>query len=226
MKSTFKLIVPAFIITSLFIRAADSQDAPGVALNFKISAGGQLVSDGKGMYYTGKEYVAAWLEPRKWPDVAFDICMNWPFSKPPHPTRTLKHHLTSPVADGGGAPQGVFDNPAGNDIVIAKPLTSEVNTFTDIVVGSSVLADSTEVRFCNSDCTEYYSLVFGAESVFYRNQNIHGAGTTKARVTRTSSSSWTVTFPPNSIGRFWRRSGNLTSIGLYYYQGQIDILTQ
>ena len=109
---------------------------------------------------------------------------------------------------------------------VSKPMTAGLSTFTDMTVGLSVSPDSAEVRFCNSDCTEYYSLVFGAESVFYPKLKIDGAGTTKMTVTRTSDTSWAIVFPAKSIGRLWRRSGTLTDLGLYYYEGRVDIQRQ
>src|SRR2546426_2950195 len=89
------------------------------------------------------------------------------FKKPPAPTRTVEHHLTAPVPGGGGTSLGVFSSPMGNDLVISKPMTASVNSFTAMAVGSSASPDSAEVRFCNSVCSEYYSLIFGAESVWY-----------------------------------------------------------
>lgn len=231
-------------IGMLALGNASSVHAADVPMNMVVSSTGQMRNDGKGLYSTGVETVVAiWLEPSKWPQMSFDFCMNWPFHKtdpnrplgplnradPPKwipPTRTVEHHLTVPVPGGGGASQGVFKNPAGNDLVISKPMTASVSTFTDMTVGVSVSPDSAEVRFCNSDCTDYYSLIFGAESVFYPKLKIDGAGTTKVTVTRTSDTSWAIIFPAKSIGRFWRRSGTLTDLGLYYYEGRVDIQRQ
>ena len=206
---------------------ASSAQAADVPLNMVVSSAGQMRNDGKGPYSTGVETVAIWLEPSKWPRMSFDFCMNWPFKKPPAPTRTVEHHLTEPVPSGGGTSLGVFTSPSGNDLVISKPMTATVNTFTDMTVGASVSPDSAEVRFCNSDCTEYYSLIFGTESVWYSLKlKINGAGTTKPTVTRTSDTSWAIIFPAKSIGRFWRRNGALTDLGLYYYEGRVDIQRQ
>jgi hypothetical protein len=152
--------------------------------------------------------------------------MNWPFKPPQRFTRTVEHDLTLPVPGGGGSPIGVFKSPFGNDLVVSKPLTATIGAFTDMVVGSSASPDSAEVRFCNSDCTEYYSLIFGAASVWYPNLAINGSGSSKATVTRTTDTSWTITFPPKSIGRFWKRSGTLTDLGLYFYEGRVDIQKQ
>lgn len=222
---------------------ASSGQAADVPLNMVVSSTGQMRNDGKGPYSTGVETVGIWLEPSKWPRMSFNFCMNWPFHltdtrKPLGPlnradppkripaTRTVEHHLTAPVPGGGGTSWGVFTSPTGNDLVISKPMTASVSTFTDIPVGSSVSPDSAEVRFCNSDCSEYYSLVFGHESVFYPVLKINGAGTTRATVTHTSDTSWAIIFPAKSIGRFWRRNGALTDLGLYYYEGRIDIQRQ
>jgi hypothetical protein len=214
------------IIGMLACGNACSAHAADVPLNMVVSSTGQMRNDGKGPYTTGVDYVGIWLEPSKWPRMSFDFCMNWPFKKPPVPKRTVEHHLTAPVPGGGGASVGVFTSSFGNDLVISKPMTATVNTFINMVVGSSVSPDSAEVRFCNSDCTEYYSLIFGAESVWYPELKINGAGTTKATVTRTSDTSWAIIFPAKSIGRFWKRSGTLTDLGLYYYEGRVDIQRQ
>lgn len=206
--------------------SASSAPADGLPLNMVVSAAGQMRNDGKGPYLTGVEYVGIWLEPTKWPRMSFDFCMNWPFEIPPVPTRTVEHHLTAPVPGGGGTSLGVFTSPMGNDLVISKPMTTDVHNFTDMAVGSSVSPDSAEVRFCNSDCSEYYSLIFGAGSVWYPELRINGAGTTKATVTRTSDTSWAIIFPAGSIGKLWKRSGKLTDIGLYFYEGRVDIQRQ
>jgi hypothetical protein len=230
-------------IAMLALVNAFSARAAEVPMNMVVGSTGQMRNDGKGPYSTGVEWVAIWLEPSKWPRMSFDFCMNWPFHKtdtskplgplnradPPKwspPTRTVEHHLTVPVPEGGGTSLGVFTSPAGNDLVISKPMTATVNTFPDLTVGASVSPDSAEVRFCNSDCSEYYSLIFGAKSVFYPELKINGARTTKATVTRTSDTSWAIIFPPKSVGRLWRRSGTLTDLGLYYYEGRVDIRRQ
>lgn len=213
-------------IGMLACRNASTAPAADVPLNMVVGSTGHMRNDGKGPYSTGVDYVGIWLEPIRWPRMSFDFCMNWPFKIPPAPTRTVEHHLTAPVPGGGGTSLGVFTSPISNDLVISKPVTASVNTFTDMAVGSSVSPDSAEVRFCNSDCTEYYSLIFGAESVWYPELKINGAGTTKVTVTRTSDTSWAIIFPAKSIGRLWKRSGKLTDLGLYYYEGRVDIQRQ
>jgi len=45
-------------------------------------------------------------------------------------------------------------------------------------------------------------------------------------VTRTSDTSWAIIFPAKTIGRLWKRSGTLTDVGLYYYEGRVDIQRQ
>jgi hypothetical protein len=205
---------------------ASSAHSADVPLNMIVSSTGQMRNDGKGPYTTGVDYVGIWLEPSRWPRMSFDFCMDWPFKKPPTPTRTVEHHLTAPVPGGGGSSLGVFTSPMGNDLVISKPMTVMVNTFTEMAVGSSVSPDSAEVRFCNSVCSEYYSLIFGVGSVWYPELKINGAGTTNATVTRTSDTSWAIIFPAKSIGRLWKRSGTVTDLGLYYYEGRADIQRQ
>jgi len=205
---------------------ASSTRAADVPMNMVVGSTGQMRNDGKGPYSTGVEWVAIWLEPSRWPRMSFDFCMDWPFKKPPTPTRAVEHHLTAPVPGGGGSSLGVFTSPMGNDLVISKPMTVMVNTFTEMAVGSSVSPDSAEVRFCNSVCSEYYSLIFGVGSVWYPELKINGAGTTNATVTRTSDTSWAIIFPAKSIGRLWKRSGTVTDLGLYYYEGRADIQRQ
>jgi hypothetical protein len=200
--------------------------AAEVPLNMTVSSTGQMRNDGKGVYRNGTDFVGIWLDPSKWSHMSFDFCMNWKFSTPIIPTRTVEHHLTAPVPGAGGKPMGVFKRPHGNDLVISKPMTASVTAFTDMAVSTSVSPDSAEVRFCNDECTEYYSLVFGAKSVFYRDMPINGAGTTKPTVTRTSENSWRISFPAKTIGRLWNRTDKLTDLGLYYYEGHVDLQTQ
>lgn len=221
------------------VQASPLQTIGDIRLNVVVSATGNLRNDGKGTYYTGRDYVAAWLNPTRWPEMSFDICMNWPFAKFPgvgsataprptgtHGNRTLMHRMTDPVPGGGGKPLGVFTGPGGgNDVALPKPLTSTVSSFTDIAIGTSLSPQSAEVRFCNADCTEYYSLIFGDKSVFGY-PKVNGAGTTRPIITRTAETTWTISFPPRSIGRLWNRSGNGTDLGLYYYEGHLEIQKQ
>jgi hypothetical protein len=120
----------------------------------------------------------------------------------------------------------VFRSAFGNDLVISKPMTATTKTFTDISIGASVSPQSAEVRFCNADCSEYYVLIFGEGSVWYPEEKLNGVGTTNAVVTRTSQTSWSIRFPPKSVGRLWRRSGTPAGLGLYYYEGQADVEIQ
>ena len=199
---------------------------PRVPLTMVIGSSGHMRNDGKGPYVTGVDDVGVWLDPSRWPRKSFDFCMNWPFAVRQKPGRTVAHHLTDPVPNGGGRPVGIFTSPLGNDLVISRPLTATVGSFTDIPIGASVSPDSTEVRFCNADCTEYYVVIFGKESVWYPDEKLSTAGTTKATVTRTAEDAWSIIFPPRSIGRFWRRSGTPTDLGLYYYEGRADVKLQ
>lgn len=209
--------------------------ADDVRMNLSVSTPGKLASDGKGTYRTGDDYVGVWLDPSRWPQMSFDICTDWPFTKTPIPlvpasgiagARTLAHDMTAPVPGGGGTSLGAFNNTHGNDIALSRPLTSRVSSFTDMAGGYSLSPDSAEVRFCNSDCTEYYSLIFGAKSLFYQDTKINGNGTTRPTVTRTSETTWRISFPARTIGRLWKRSGQLTDLGLYYYDGSLDIQKQ
>jgi hypothetical protein len=170
-------VVAPLIGTWATVRARLPQSDDDVRLNVVVSDTGNLRSDGKGAYVTGKDHIAAWLNPARWPAMSFDICMNWPFAKypglgsdtAPRPSgtagdRTLLHRMTDPVPGAGGTPRGVFTGPGGsNDVALAKPLTTTVRSFTDLAVGASVSPQSAEVRFCNADCSEYYSVIFGGE---------------------------------------------------------------
>ena len=197
-----------------------------IPLTMVVGSTGHMRNDSKGPYVTGVDYVGVWLEPSRWPRMSFDFCMNWPFTIPVRPKRTVEHDLTDPVPHGGGIPMGVFTSPSGNDLVISRPLNAAVKTFADIPVGSSISPDSAEVRICNSDCSEYYVLIFGKESVWYPEEKLSAAGTTKPVVTRTSAESWSIFFPPRSIGRLWKRSGVRADLGLYYYDGRIEVELQ
>jgi len=231
------------------LKAQTPQTDRDIRLNVVVSSIGNLRNDGNGTYYTGKDYVAAWLNPTRWPEMSFNICMNWPFAKypgadsatAPAPTgtrenRTLLHSITDPVPQGGGKPLGVFTGPGGgNDVALPKPLNSTVTSFTDMAIGTSLSPQSAEVRFCNSDCSEVYDLLFGDKSVFGY-PNINGDGTTLPIVSRTSETTWTIRFPPRTVGRLWNRTPGKfrivptvedeTDLGLYYYEGSLEIQKQ
>ena len=161
--------------------------------------------------------------------------MNWPFGGFPEcdsatksaPTgnrdsRTLLHRMTNPVLKGGKS-LGVFTGPGGgNDIALSRPLTSTVNSFNNMAIGSSLSPQSAEVRFCNSDCSEYYSVIFGDHSLF-GNQQIHGVGSMKPIVTRTSELTWTIIFSQGTVGRLWNRTPEIPTSELYYYEGSLEI---
>ena len=91
-----------------------------VPLTMVVGSSGHMRNDGKGPYVTGVDYVGVWLDPSRWPRMPFDFCMNWPFTIPPRPKRTVEHHLTDPVPNGGGKRIGVFPGPNGNDLVISR----------------------------------------------------------------------------------------------------------
>ena len=229
-------------ITSVMcqLHAQAQQKECDIRMNATVSSTGILTNDGKGTYYTGKDWIAVWLNPTRWPDQAFHICMNWPFNSfqtcdsatAPAPTgtrsnRTLVHHMINPVPGGGGKSLGVFTGPGGgNDIIISKPLTATINSFTDMAIGSSLLPLSTEVRFCNSDCTEYFSILFGDSSVFRYDPGLYGAGSTRPIVFRTSDTTWTISFPPGTVGRLWNRTPDVPTSELYYYEGSLEIKKQ
>ena len=174
--------------------------------------------------------------------MSFDICIDWPFARhpgasavgapPPSGTRgnrTLVHRMTDPVPGGGGRPLSVFNSHHGNDIAISNPLTAAVRSFRDMAVNTSLSPDSAEVRFCNSDCSESYSLIYGSRKLFDQNSSIHGVGSTKPAITRASERTWTIKFPPKTIGRLWRGSSaqpEKTDIGLYYYEGNLQLEIQ
>lgn len=237
-----KLVLVLFLTTMgvmCKLQAQTSQKECDIRLNAVVSSSGNLSNDGKGTYYTGKDWVAVWLNPLRFPGQSFHICMNWPFDRFPgcdsatapaptgtRDTRTLLHRMINPLRKGGGKSLGVFTGPGGgNDIALSRPLTSTINSFTDMAIGSSLSPQSAEVRFCNSDCSEYYSIIFGDASLF-GNPNMNGAGSTRPIVTRTSEATWTITFPSGTVGRLWNRTPEVPTSALYYYQGRIEIMKQ
>ncbi len=221
------------------LQAQTQQQECDIRMNAVVGSSGNLGNDGKGTYYTGKDWVGIWLNPTRWPGQSYHIYMNWPFNffktcdsaTAPAPTgirdsRTLLHRMTNPVAKEGAKSLGVFTGPGGgNDISISRPLTLSINSFTDMAIGSSLSPQSTEVRFCNADCTEYYSLIFGDGSPMGV-PKIHGAGSTRPIISRTSASSWTISFPPGTVGKLWNRTPDLPTSALYYYEGSLEIEKQ
>jgi hypothetical protein len=217
-----------------------------IRLDLTIGSIGNLTNDGKGTYYTGKDWIGVWFNPTRWPDQSFHICMSWPFTyfpgcdsaTAPSPTgtrgsRTMLHRMTNPLPNGNGKPLGVFTGPGGgNDLAVSKPVTSTITQFTDMAIGSSLSPLSTEIRFCNSDCTEYFSLIFGEKSVwsYPENQNINGAGSTRPTITRTSATNWTMIFPSGTVGRLWNRTEGefhkTPTSELYYYSGSLEFKLQ
>ena len=90
------------------IHAQTPQKECDIRLNAVVSSSGNLSNDGKGMYYTGSDWVGVWLNPSRWPQQSFHICMNWPFGgfpecdsarkQPPTGTRgsrTLLHRMAN-----------------------------------------------------------------------------------------------------------------------------------
>lgn len=228
----------AMIVFLCPLQAQPQQKECDIRMNAVVSSSGNLSNDGKGTYYTCKDWVAIWLNPTRWSNQSFHICMNWPFNffktcdsvTSPAPTgtrnnRTLLHRMTNPISKGEGKSLGVFTGPGGgNDIAISRPLTSTINSFTDMAIGSSLSPLSTEVRFCNSDCSEYYSVIFGDSGVM--STSINGAGSTRPIVSRTSESTWTISFPTGTIGRLWNRTPEIPTSELYYYEGSLEIQKQ
>lgn len=237
-KVTLVLFITTVSVTNM-LRAQTKQQECDVRLDAVVSSSGHLTHDGKGDYYTGKDWVGVWLNPSRWRNQSFHICMHWPFGAfyecggtgKPAPTgirdsRTLLHHLNAPVPGDVGKPLGVFTGPGGgNDIALSRPLTDSINSFTDMAIGSSLSPLSAEVRFCNADCSEYYSVIFGEHGLF-GNVNIHGEGSTRPIVTRNSETTWTIRFPPGTIGRLWNRTPEVPTTALYYYEGSIEIKRQ
>jgi len=221
------------------LQAQMQQKECDIRLDAVVSSSGNLTNDGKGTYYTGKDWVGIWLNPSRWSEQSFHICMNWPFggfpecdsAAKPAPTgtrnsRTLLHRMTDPVSKEREKTLGVFTGPGGgNDIAFSRPLTSTINSFTDMAIGSSLSPQSGEVRFCNSDCSEYYSLIFGDHGLF-GNAKIHGNGSTRPIVSRTSEKTWTISFPLGTFGRLWNRTPEVPTSELYYYEGSLEIKRQ
>ena len=221
------------------LNAQTQQKECDIRMSAVVSSSGNLRNDGKGAYYTGKDWVGIWLNPTRWPKQSFHICMNWPFNffktcdsataQAPTGTRdsrTLLHRMTNPISKGVGKSLGVFTGPGGgNDIAMSRPLTSTINSFTDMAIGSSLSPQSTEVRFCNSDCSEHYSMIFGVGSVF-GDSKINGTGSIRPIISRTSEFTWTISFPPGTIGRLWNRTPEVPTSELYYYEGYLEIKKQ
>ena len=237
-----KLALVLFVILTSIIcklHAQTLQKECDIRMNAVVSSSGNLSNDGKGTYYTGKDWVGIWLNPTRYPNQSFHICMNWPFNhfktcdsataSAPTGTRdgrTLLHRMTNPISKGAGKALGVFTGlGGGNDIGLSRPLTSTINSFTDMAIGSYLSPLSTEVRFCNSNCSEYYSLIFGDSSVFGA-PKINGAGSTRPIVSRTSEFTWTISFPPGTIGRLWNRTPEVPTSELYFYDGSLEIKKQ
>jgi hypothetical protein len=237
-----KLIFVFFItITSVLykVHAQTHKKECDIPLNAVVSSSGNLSNDGKGTYYTGKDWVAIWLNPSRWTDQSFHICMNWPFdyyhtcdsANTPVATgirdsRTLVHHITSPILKGNGKALGDFTGPGGgNHLALSRPLTSTVKGFTDMAIGSSLSPRLAEVRFSNTNGSEYYSVIFGDSSLFHQ-PNINGVGSTRPIVSRTSESTWTISFPSGTIGRLWHLAAKIPTSELYYYEGSIEITIQ
>jgi hypothetical protein len=238
----FTLVVLITMLSAISkVQAQVQQKDCDIRLDAVVSSSGNLNNDGKGTYHTGKDWVGIWLNPTRWPEQSFHICMNWPFdyfrgcdsATAPAPvgsrgSRTLLHRMTLPVA-GGGKSLGVFTGPGGgNDIAMSRPLSSTINSFTDMAIGSSLSPRSTEVRFCNSDCTEFFSVIFGDGTAWgsLGDQRINGAGSTRPVVSRTSASTWTISFPSGTVGRLWNRAPEIPTSELYHYEGTLDIKKQ
>lgn len=62
------------------LHAQAQQKECDIRLNATVSSTGNLTNDGKGTYYTGKDWIGVWLNPTRWPDQSFHICMRWPFN--------------------------------------------------------------------------------------------------------------------------------------------------
>lgn len=243
---TLALFILMFVTSVMCrIQAQTQKKECDTRLNAVVSSSANLSNDGKGTYYTGKDWVGIWLNPSRWPNQSFHICMNWPFGAFPEcdssikqgptglrDTRTLLHRMINPVRKGEGKSLGVFTGPGGgNDIALSRPLTSTINSFTDMAIGSSLSPQSAEVRFCNSDCSEYYGLLFGDSLTFgkgtvWGDPRINGANSTRPIVTRTSELTWTITFSPGTVGRLWNRTPEIPTSELYYYEGSLEIKKQ
>src|SRR5438105_15223170 len=111
-----KLALVFFITTTSVmcnLHAQTQQKECDIRMNAVVSSSGNLSNDGKGTYYTGKDWIGIWLNPTRWPEQSFHICMSWPFNffhtcdsaTAPAPTgnrgnRTLVHHMINPILKG------------------------------------------------------------------------------------------------------------------------------
>ena len=78
-----KLAVVFFMtITSVMckLHAQKQQKDCDIRLNAVVSSSGNLSNDGKGTYYSGKDWVGIWLNPTAFRNQSFHICMNWPYN--------------------------------------------------------------------------------------------------------------------------------------------------
>src|SRR5690242_15982860 len=62
------------------LHAQMQQKECDIRMNAVVSSSGNLSNDGKGTYYTGADWVGIWLNPTRWDNQSFHICMNWPFN--------------------------------------------------------------------------------------------------------------------------------------------------
>ena len=201
-------------ITGIHPKATPNEDIPMKAV---VSSTGNLRNDGNPKYSSRIDNIMVVMNPRKWRQMSFDICLNYYGPG----TRQLFHVITDPVPGGGGKSIGVIGGSIANDINLSKPLTSTVSTLTDMVVGSSLQPISAEARFQNS--TGMYSLIFGKQSNFY-GKSLPGIGSTYPTITRVSPTEWLIEFPAKTIGRLWIRSNSKPADGgLFYYVGSIDL---
>ena len=86
------------VVTLLALLPVAPAQTTRVPLTMVVGSSGHMRNDGKGPYVTGVDYVGVWLDPSRWPRMSFDFCMNWPFTIPPRPKRTVEHHISAVLA--------------------------------------------------------------------------------------------------------------------------------
>jgi len=141
--------------------------------------------------------------------------------------RFLRFDLNQPVVASGAKPLGTIDDRLGRVLVAWKhdhsddPEKNElIHCFADIdTVGQTV--ESTRVEVWVRVDGEQHVLQMGpwVMGEFSARAKIDGAGTSQARITRTSEKSWRIAAPKGSIGRLWNYSDIQHPInkGLYHF---------
>jgi len=184
---------------------------------FAISDGSYSVtSDGRGPYRRRTSNVSVvyigWPLVLNLSELRFDTL----------PPRAIRVDLSKPVPGDIGVPRGVITADRGVEVG-AQWYTEEnysAHSMLDIPVGTTVSAAQADVIFPIDGVQ--HSLQMGPQPgghCFADGTAIHGAGTTKATISRPDSTTWIVDLPQGSIGRLFDihlSSPHAVNKGLYY----------